>query len=37
MFADAGDMKTGVRRRVFGLFILMSGLLGNVSHWRMGW
>ena len=26
-----------VRGRVFGLFITVGGLLGNLSHWIMGW
>ena len=26
----------GVRGRVFGLFITVGGLLGNLSHWVVG-
>ena len=28
--------RTAVRGRVFGLFITVGGLLGNLSHWIVG-
>ena len=30
------SVSVSVRGRVFGLFILISGLLGNLSHWLIG-
>ena len=30
------SVPSAVRGRVFGLFILNSGLLGNLSHWWIG-